>query len=62
MDNFTIKRLINFNNKEIEKRMDPSKFVLDTEIQALLEENKKLRSMCKHEFQSGECIYCGATE
>lgn len=57
-----IRDKINFNNQKIEKLLDPSTFVLNKEIQGLMEENENLREKCKHNFQNGVCIYCGTKE
>lgn len=56
-----IEKLINFNNKKIEELLDPSTFVLKTEVEHLLKENEKLRQQCPHEFKHGICIYCGSS-
>ena len=45
-DNMTpeeIREKINFNNKEIAKLLDPSVFILQPEVQELLDENNELR-------------------
>lgn len=48
---------------ENEKRIDAQRkdiFVLDREVQQLEEENKALRRICEHEFDTEEvCVYCG---
>lgn len=56
-----IERLITFNNKKIEELLDPSTFVLKPEVEALLEENKRLREQCPHVFENGICIFCGTS-
>lgn len=57
-----IKNKILFNNKKIEELMDPSVFILQPEVQRLMEENEYLKSICPHEFHDGVCIICGKTE
>ena len=54
-----IKAKITFNNQKIESLLDPSTFVLKPEINQLIQENKDLRAICKHNFKDGTCIYCG---
>lgn len=54
-----IKKKINFNNQEIQKILDPSIFIFQPEVQELLKENEYLRTMCKHSYKDGVCIYCG---
>jgi len=64
-DNMTpeeIREKINFNNKEIAKLLDPSVFILQPEVQELLDENNELREQCSHKFENGFCIYCGKEE
>lgn len=57
-----IEKLVTFNNKKIEEMLDPSTFVLNSEINELLEENKELRKQCPHVFEQGICIFCGTKE
>ena len=57
-----IRDKINFNNQKIQSLMDPSVFILQPEVQKLLEENEGLQSVCPHIFQGGKCIYCGKAE
>ncbi len=59
MEGQEIKELINFNNKKIEQLLDPTTFVLQPEVQQLLDENQKLRTICPHIFTQGVCMYCG---
>jgi len=54
-----IKEKITFNNKKIQSLLDPSVFILQPEVQKYQEENEYLRTICKHSFENGECIYCG---
>ena len=61
MDGVKIRELINFNNRKIEEMLDPSTFVLQPEVQKLLDENQKLREQCDHVVKDGTCIYCGMT-
>ena len=53
---------INFNNKKIESLLKPGTFVLNREVQALIESNDMLRAECPHIFENGICIYCGRKE
>lgn len=57
-----IRDKINFNNKEIEKLLDPSIFILQPKVEMLMKDNENLRSICTHEFKDGVCIYCGKEE
>lgn len=54
-----IKEKIFFNNQKIESLLDPSTFVLRPEVNRLIQENKDLRRICKHNFKNGVCVYCG---
>lgn len=54
-----VEKLIKFNNKKIEELLDPTSFVLQPEVQQLINENKELRKNCPHIFQDGVCIFCG---
>lgn len=56
-----IKKKINFNNQIIEEKLDPSIFILQPEVQKLIEENEYLKSVCKHSYKNGICIYCGTS-
>lgn len=53
---------INFNNKKIESLLKPGTFILNREVQALIESNDILRKECPHVFEKGICIYCGKGE
>lgn len=57
-----IKNKIIFNNREIEKKLDPSTFILQPEVIMLMEENDRLREECNHVFKNGVCVYCGKEE
>lgn len=47
------------NDKRIEAQRKDI-FVLDKEVQQLMEENDALRRICEHEFDTGMvCVYCG---
>ena len=53
-----IRQKIIENNKIIEQSLSPT-FVLNRAAQQAMEENKKLQSICQHEFDElGYCIYC----
>lgn len=56
-----IKERIERNNQLIES-LKPTTFVLNREVQAALEENRHLRTICPHEYDfEGHCIFCGAS-
>lgn len=57
-----IKNKVLFNNAKIKELLDPSVFVLQPEVQALMEENEELQAICEHEFKDGVCIICGKVE
>lgn len=57
-----IKERILFNTKQIEEKLDPSVFILQPEVQVLIEENEYLRTICEHEFKNGICTICGKAE
>lgn len=48
--------------KKMEELINPNSFVLNTEIVKLDKEKQELRNKCSHEFENGECIYCGTQE
>jgi hypothetical protein len=51
------KRIIE-NNKIIEQSLSPT-FVLNRAVQKAIEDNKRLQSLCDHEYDDlGYCIYC----
>lgn len=58
MTNLEIKEQIDRNNKLIKEVMNPSEFTLNNTIAELLAENKRLQSMCNHNFVEGYCEYC----
>lgn len=51
-----------YNNKKIQELLDPSVFILQPEVQTLMEDNEYLKSICPHEFVDGVCIICGKVE
>ena len=51
-----------FNNAKIKELLDPSIFILQPEVQVLMEDNAYLQSICEHEFVNGVCTICGKTE
>ena len=57
-----IRNKIIFNNAKIKELLDPSVFILQPEVQILLEENEELQSICNHEFVNGVCTICGKTK
>lgn len=57
-----IKAKVLYNNAKIKELLDPSVFILQPEVQLLMEENEKLQLICEHEFVNGVCIICGKTE
>ena len=62
LTNKEIQERIAKNDKTIQEELDPVSFILNEKIQALLEDNKRLRLECTHEFKDGYCIYCGMAE
>ena len=59
------------NGQEIREKIDLNririnmalnKFVLNQDIQVLMEENETLRKICPHCFENGVCIYCDMLE
>ena len=62
MTNEEIRSKILFNNEQINKLLDPSVFILQPEVQKLMEENVYLQTLCKHEYVNGVCTICGKTE
>lgn len=57
-----IRNKVLFNEAKIKELLDPSVFILQPEVQVLMEDNAYLRSICEHEFVNGVCIICGKTE
>lgn len=54
-----IKEKIDFNNKLIQEALTPNMFTLNTTVNDLLAENRKLQKKCPHEFDEEDfCIYC----
>ena len=51
-----------YNNKKIQELLDPSVFILQLEVQTLMEDNEYLKSICPHEFVNGVCTICGKVE
>ena len=60
MNGQEIRKKIDENNLKIQSMLND--FVLNTEIQKLLDENEKLRAQCQHNFKDGVCEYCDAFE
>lgn len=58
MNGIQIREKIIENNKIIEEGQK-SMFILDKKVLAALEENKRLRQVCRHEFNElGYCKFC----
>ena len=58
-----IRNKVLFNEAKIKELLDPSVFILQPEVQVLMEDNEYLRSICEHhEFVNGVCTICGKTE
>lgn len=51
-----------YNNNKIQELLDPSVFILQPEVQMLMEDNEYLKTICPHEFVNGVCIICGKVE
>lgn len=51
-----------FNNQKIQELLDPSVFILQPEVQVLMEDNEYLKTICPHEFVNGVCKICGKVE
>ncbi len=58
MNQVEIKEQIDRNNAIMESLITPNKFTLNNTVASLLQENSRLQSMCKHEYENGYCIYC----
>lgn len=56
MNGQQIREQIDINDAKIQKLLN--RFVLTNEINELLQDNEKLRQICKHEFEDGFCKYC----
>ena len=61
-----IRSKVLYNDMRIKELLDPSVFILQPEVQVLMEDNEYLRSICEHEFVhefvNGVCTICGKTE
>lgn len=57
-----IKEKVLYNNAKIKELLDPSIFILQPEVQVLMEDNEHLQSICDHEFENGVCTICGKVE
>ena len=51
-----------YNNNKIKELLDPSVFILQPEVQTLMEDNEYLKYIFPHEFQNGVCTICGKIE
>ena len=45
-----IRNKVLFNEAKIKELLDPSVFILQPEVQVLMEDNAYLRSICEHEL------------
>ena len=60
MNGIEIREKIIANNKIIEEA-NPTMFTLNQKVKEALDENRRLRSICPHEYdETGYCIYCDA--
>ena len=59
LDTFT---RVNSIEKELEKVVDPSVFVLNPRVMKLLNQLDDLRNHCDHKFTNGKCEICGKLE
>lgn len=57
-----IRSKVLFNEAKIKELLDPSVFILQPEVQVLMEDNAYLQSICEHEFVDGICTICGKVE
>ena len=57
-----IRNKVLFNEAKIKELLDPSVFILQPEVQVLMEDNAYLRSICVLEFVLALCTICGKTE
>ena len=57
-----IRNKVLFNEAKIKELLDPSVFILQPEVQVLMEDNEYLRSICEHDFVNGVCTICGKVE
>ena len=57
-----IKAKVLYNNNKIQELLDPSVFILQPEVQMLMEDNEYLKTICPHEFVNGVCPICGKTK
>lgn len=57
-----IREKVLYNNNKIKELLDPSVFILQPEVQVLMEDNEYLKTICPHEFVNGVCAICGKVE
>lgn len=57
-----IREKVLYNNNKIKELLDPSVFILQPEVQVLMEDNEYLKTICPHEFVNGVCTICGKVE
>lgn len=53
-----INQKINENNDRIEQLLVAHNFILNTQVNELIQQNKALQESCSHNFQNGCCKYC----
>ena len=51
-----------FKFETTKELLDPSVFILQPEVQVLMEDNEYLKTICPHEFVNGVCTICGKVE
>ena len=57
-----IRNKVLFNELRIKELLDPSVFILQPEVQTLMENTEYLQSICEHEFVDGVCTICGKAQ
>lgn len=60
MNGTEIRFKIDENNKVIQQLLN--KFILNSELKELMDENEQLRKECPHNFVNGVCTYCDVLE
>lgn len=62
MSNENIRKQIEYYQSLIEEISDPTCFTLNPKIREYMDEIKHLQEICTHEFNDGNCIYCGKSD